>query len=357
MAILLSACTGNRTADTYNEVIHRGDTVYIDRNSPIWEYLEFRTVKEEEYSAAFRTVGEVSPVAGRIAEISAPFAGRITECNIHLGQKVREGSPVFGLGSSDFYEAGKAYFAARSNHTLAAKRYARQKELSANGVGTEKELEQAGNEAYIAEQELEQAAAVLGIFNADTSSVRTGRPLSVVSPINGEVLKCDMTIGSYVGEGEGPLAVIADLSEVWVRAFIKERYFGSVKEGDRAEIHIPSIPGKTYSGKIRYVGEIVDPSSRSLEVIIDCDNMDRDLKLGMFCNVTFFGTPSESIILPATALMQERESDFVYLLLPDSSLLRRNVVSENTGNGSVRITEGLSCGETAMTKGGIFLNM
>ena len=209
----------------------------------------------------------------------------------------------------------------------------------------------------IAERELEQAAAVLRIFNADTASLRMGQPLTAVSPIAGEVLSCDMTIGSYVSEGEGPLAVVADLSKVWVRAFVKERYFGAVQEGDRAVVHVPSAPDRTYAGRIHYVGEIVDPDSRALEVIVECDNSARTLKLGMFCNVLFSGTPQESVILPATALMQESGSDFVYLRLGDGSLLRHRVVSETVGDGNVRIISGLDGGETVMTSGGIYLNM
>ena len=170
-----------------------------------------------------------------------------------------------------------------------------------------------------------------------------GQPLVSVSPIAGEVLSCDMTIGSYVSEGDGPMAVVADLSTVWVRAFVKERYFGAVQEGDSVEIHVPSAPE-------------VDPESRALEVIVECDNAARSLKLGMFCNVLFFSSPVESFILPATALMQESGSDFVYQSLGDGTLLRKPVVSETLGDGNVRILSGLEGGETVMTRGGIFLN-
>lgn len=357
LMLMLTACAGNRTTQETAEVIRRGDTVIISNNSPILKQIEFTTVEPETWSAQFRTVGEVTPVAGKIAEISAPFSGRVEGCSVRLGQRVEEGTPVFALGSSDFYEAVRTYFSAKSNNELAARRYARQSGLSRNGVGAVRELEQARSEAYIAERELEQAAAVLRIFNAGTASLRMGQPLTAVSPIAGEVLSCDMTIGSYVSEGEGPLAVVADLSKVWVRAFVKERYFGAVQEGDRAEVHIPSAPDMIYMGRIHYVGEMVDPDSRALEVIVECDNSARSLKLGMFCNVLFYGTPRESIILPATALMQESGSDFVYQRLGDGSLLRRRVVSETVGDGNVRILGGLDGGETVMTRGGIYLNM
>lgn len=357
LMLLLTACAGNRTAQSAAEVVFRGDTVVVSSNSPIYGQMEFATVEPCGYSARFRTVGEVTPVAGRIAEISAPFSGRVEGCSVHLGQKVKKGTPVFTLGSSGFYEAVRSYFAAKANNELAAGRYARQSALSRNGVGAVRDLEQARSEAYIAAQELEQATAVLRIFNADTASLRMGQPLVSVSPIAGEVLSFDMTIGSYVSEGDGPLAVVADLSTVWVRAFVKERYFGAVQEGDSVEIHVPSAPELTYEGRVHYVGEMVDPESRALEVIVECDNAARSLKLGMFCNVLFFSSPVESFILPATALMQESGSDFVYQSLGDGTLLRKPVVSETLGDGNVRILSGLEGGETVMTRGGIFLNM
>ena len=357
MVLMLSACAGNRTTEQAVDVIRHGDTVIINSNSPIMGQLEFADVELQDYSARFRTVGEVTPVAGRIAEISAPFAGRIEECEVRLGQRVERGSPIFRLSSSDYFEAGKEYFAAKSRYDVASRRYDRQSELYDNGVGSARDLEEARSEAYIARQELEQAAAVLRIFDADTASIRMGEPLTAVSPIRGEVLQCDMTIGSYVAEGDGPLAVVADLSEVWVRAFVKERYFGAVKEGDRTEVHIPSVPDKVFQGRIHYVGEMVDPDSRSLEVIVECDNPGHALKLGMFCNVLFFGAPEKAVILPATALMQESGSDFVYVSLSDGVVLRRRVVSETVSDESVRIVSGLALGDRVMTRGGIFLNM
>ena len=142
--LMLTACAGNRTTQETAEVIRRGDTVIISNNSPILKQIEFTTVEPETWSAQFRTVGEVTPVAGRIAEISAPFSGRVEGCSVRLGQRVEEGTPVFALGSSDFYEAVRTYFSAKSNNELAARRYARQSGLSRNGVGRSGSLNRPG---------------------------------------------------------------------------------------------------------------------------------------------------------------------------------------------------------------------
>ena len=85
--LMLTACAGNRTTQETAEVIRRGDTVIISNNSPILKQIEFTTVEPATWSAQFRTVGEVTPVAGKIAEISAPFSGRVEGCSVRLGQR------------------------------------------------------------------------------------------------------------------------------------------------------------------------------------------------------------------------------------------------------------------------------
>jgi cobalt-zinc-cadmium efflux system membrane fusion protein len=44
-----------------------------------------------------------------------------------------------------------------------------------------------------------------------------------------------------------PLAVVADLSKVWVAALVKERYFGAIKQGDRVEIYTDTHSGEIYT--------------------------------------------------------------------------------------------------------------
>ena len=340
-----------------------GDTVFVparddgDEKPPILDHIVTQRSKLEDFSAGFRTIGTIRPVSGKLAEIAPPFAGRIVRSYVRLGQKVGAGSPVFELGSSEFYEATKAYFAAQSANDLAQRKYNRQKELAANGIASQRDLEQAQSEATIASQEFEQAKATLNIFNIDATSLKMGQPLIVVSPISGEVVKSNITIGSFAKEDSEPLAVIADLSNVWVTALVKEKYFGAIKHGDRVEVYTNTSPGKAISGTIYYMGEMLEEETRSLEVIIECGNKDRVLKLGMFCEVRFTSSPIKAIILPSTAIMQEEDSDYVLIEVTKGKYVRRKVESESVSPDKVLITAGLAEGENVVIEGGIYLNM
>jgi cobalt-zinc-cadmium efflux system membrane fusion protein len=355
--LLIVACGNSEVTKEGMELILTGDTIVVNEKSPILYHIITRKSQFQDFSAEFKTIGTVRPVSGKLTEIAPPFAGRIIKSYVHLGQKVSAGSPVFELSSSEYYEATKAYFAAQSANELAQRKYNRQKELAANGFTAQRDLEQAQSEANIASQEHEQAKATLSIFNINASSLQVGQPLKVVSPISGEVLKSNITIGSYVKEDSEPLAIVADLSRVWVTALVKEKYFGAIKHGDRVEVHISSNPNKVVSGTIYYIGEMLEEDTRSLEVILECGNSNRELKLGMFCEVHFLSSPTKAIILPSTAIMQEQDNDYVLIEETKGKYVRRKVESESISIDNVLITKGIIDGENVVIKGGIYLNM
>ncbi|MDR1098016.1 MAG: efflux RND transporter periplasmic adaptor subunit [Tannerella sp.] len=354
--LLAAACSNNETTKEAAEFSIAGDTIIVKEDSPVLKEIIVRETQLQDFSAEFRTVGTVRPVSGKLAEISPPFAGRIIKSFVGLGQRVSAGSPVFELGSADFYEATKAYFSARSASELARMNCNRQKDLEAHGVASRKELEQAENEAHVAAREFEQAEATLKLFNIDAASLQTGQALTVVSPIPGEVIKSSMTIGDYVKEDAGPLAVVADLSQVWVAALVKEKYFGSIRHGDRVEVYSNAYPDKVIWGTIHYAGEMLDEETRSLEVIVECNNTERWLKLGMFCEVHFLSSPAKAILLPSSAVMQKPDHDYVLVEVSKGAYIRRKVATESVTPDSVRIIGGLDRGERVVTKGGIFLN-
>jgi cobalt-zinc-cadmium efflux system membrane fusion protein len=356
LCVFTASCKQHNPAQESADIQYKGDTIVVSEHSPVSERIVTQKSRLEDFSAEFKTVGTVRPVSGRLAEIAPPFAGRILKSFVRLGQKVEAGSPVFELGSPAFYEATKAYFIAQSAYELAQSHYSRQEALAANGIASQRDLEQAQSEADVAGKELEQAKASLQMFNTDAASLRVGQALKVVSPIAGEVVKCNITLGSYVKEDAEPLAVVADLSQAWVAALVKEKYFGAIRQGDRVEVFTDAHPDKTIWGAIYHTGEMLDEETRALEVIVECNNAGRELKPGMFCEVHFLSAPSKAIILPATAVMQEQENDYVLVETARHRFVRRRVQSETVCTDSVRIIDGITEGENVVVKGGIFLN-
>jgi cobalt-zinc-cadmium efflux system membrane fusion protein len=100
---------------------------------------------------------------------------------------------------------------------------------------------------------------------------------------------------------------------------------------------------------------MLDEETRSLEVIVECNNADRELKFGMFCEVHFLSSPAKAVILPATAIMQEQDNDYVFVEIAKGKFIRRKVEIESIHKGNVRIINGVFENENVIINGGIYL--
>lgn len=121
------------------------------------------------------------------------------------------------------------------------------------------------------------------------------------------------------------------------------------------EIYTDAKPGKVIWGKIYHIGDLVDEQTRSVPVLVECDNSERDLKPGMFTAVHFMNAPVKAIILPSSALFQSENSSYLFVKSGPGVFVRRNVDVESIKGGKSHLLGGLSTGEEIVVEGGLFL--
>jgi len=355
LCLLLASCHSNVKKDDSSNIKNMCDTIVIAENSAINKKVELLKIESQEYSNEFNTTGSVSAIAGKIADVSVPFDGRIIKSFVKLGQKVSVGTPIVSFSSNEFYEMTKLYFQALQNKNLKESSYKRQKDLVNNGVGSQKELEEIQIDYENAKKEYENELARLKIFNVNVSKLSMGQPLTITSPINGEIVKSNVVIGQYVKNDALPIAVVADINKVWVIANVKEKYAGSIKLNDKAEVYTDASSQKTTLGNIYHIGEILDETTRSIQVIIECDNKNRELKPGMFASVHFQGSPKKSVLIPSSSVLQSESGTYVFVQVAKGKYKKRFIKIESAKQGMSLVTEGLVEGETIVSKGGIYI--
>ncbi len=111
------------------------------------------------------------------------------------------------------------------------------------------------------------------------------------SPLSGMVLSKNVEPGEYVQPGT-PVVTEADLSKIYIRAYIEESDLGRVKLGQPATVTTDSYPGKTYKGRVAFIASQAEFTPRTVQtkgervklvyrVKIDVDNPGQVLKPGM----------------------------------------------------------------------------
>ncbi|ERJ57496.1 efflux RND transporter periplasmic adaptor subunit [Sphingobacterium paucimobilis] len=351
---VLFSCSSTKNEEQGETAAYRieGDAVLLNAESPIYAKLGFETVAEEDFILEMTSAGTVRTIPNAYAEIASPFAGRILRSFVRLGQKVQPGSPIFELSSPDYFNAEKEYTDARQEFRQAELNLKRQQDLLKNGVGIQRELEDAETDYEIKKSALSNSLSALKIFNVNPEKMSLGKPMIVRSPIKGEIVDNNIVIGQYLKEDAEPIAVVAELSKVWIVGQVKEKDIRFIHELDEVEVKVAAYPDRLIKGKVYHVNEIVDEETRSVEVLIECDNINHELKPGMYVTVLFRDTPQKSILIPSSAVFQANDRQFVFVKEGDNKFVKREVNISGTSNERVVVVFGLDAGETIVTSGG-----
>ncbi len=242
-----------------------------------------------------RTVStDNAQVNAHVSEVSSEIPGRVTDVYVAENQIVKKGDLLFRLDQAPYRIAlmeadasvGKAelsvaelvstYHAKQadtqksvSDVSLASDTFRRQQELLARGFTTRANYDaaKAGLAAAQAQRasassEAESARAVLG------TSKRGGHPVveaaiaardkaaydmsrtEVRAPISGRISQADKLSPGTVAIQMLPMVNIVSDSGYWIDANFKETQLDKVRVGQRADIELDAVPGRTLKGHV-----------------------------------------------------------------------------------------------------------
>jgi cobalt-zinc-cadmium efflux system membrane fusion protein len=345
---------GHKSVESH-PVLEKSDTVFVSVNSLIRTNLKMETVVYQEYIVQFTTTGVVKPLSGHKAEITAPFEGRIVKSFTKLGQKVKTGTPLFEVSSSDYLETVRMFLQTGRQRELAERNYLRKKELLNKEISSKKVFDEAKLEFDLAYKEHEKTAAMLKIFNINPIDADLAQPLIVRSPISGEVVRSDITVGQYIKSDSDPIAIVADLDRIWVIASVKEKDLGAINLKDQVEIFTESLSDMSVKGSVDYIGNIMNEQTRSVEVYIECDNPEQVLKCGMFVTVRFYHKLDNAIIIPSSSVLQDYDKCFLFVQKGPDLFVKRKVSVISIPGNRIIVHSGLEPGNIIVSEGGIYL--
>lgn len=353
--ILLVSCKENKESKQQEELLSYGDTVIVSADSPLNNRLKVITATAENWHAHIVTAGLVKAIPSQYAAIAPHFSGRVTKSYAYLGMQVLPDTPLFEINSSDFIEAQKVFFQAKSQYFLAKKQAQREQGLMEHGIGSERNLEEANTELEIQEKEYENARMSIRLFKADPEKLVMGQAFVVRSPIKGEVVDNNIGVGQFIKEDGDPVAAVAEFSKVWVVGQVKEKDIRFINEKDECTISVAAFPDKLIKAKVFHVGEAVEESTRSVETLMLCDNADYSLKPGMYATVNFQGASTKALVVPTKAIVQMNEHQFVFVQVSPNKYVRRKVEIMAIEKEKAIIKSGILLGEKVLSEGGIYL--
>lgn len=178
---------------------------------------------------------------------------------------------------------------------------------------------------------------------------KVSRTITVSAPTDGVVDVLQVRQGMYVKPGMESLS-IGSLEHLWVMGELFERQVSLVQVGDSVRIQLDYLPGREWEGRIDYIYPALNPRTRTAQVRVQVDNIDRVLRPGMFARLDIATEPSEKVLLvPREALIRTGSQSRLVLAAGEGRFKSVAVEVGRVGREQVEILAGVGEGERIVT--------
>jgi cobalt-zinc-cadmium efflux system membrane fusion protein len=345
--------------------------------------IEIEIVAPQSIAGVIPATGKILIPENHVAVIGPVNQGRIVRLYAGQGTRVRKGQKLAELESADIDQAEADYLKALGDYEnalrssaaevkLAQESYDRNKLLYEQKVTAGKNLQAAEHDLEVAKAAAENSVSgtkaaltaarrkllILGLNDATINSLGKKSDLAAVfslnSPIDGVVVERNATVGASVGT-DANLFKIIDLSQVWIDANVFEKDLQRVRPGQEVKLTVPAFPQSTFSGKVIFVDNVVDPETRTVKVRTEVANPDGRLKPDMFANVQIVTDVNRAAIsIPQSAVLND-EGKSVVFVAEGNGYKKRQVQAGIQNNDRVEIVDGLNAGDKVVVKGNYLL--
>lgn len=308
--------------------------------------------------------GKIAYGEDKYSRISSPLQGRVVEVKAHLGDRVRTGDVLLVVDSPDIAQAYSDYVKEHSDLEYATRAYELAKDLYETKALALKDLKQAENELVKARAEFRRAKERLVSFrvplrelNKPVDQQQITSRFEMKSPLSGTVVERTVTPGqSVTGDSDHVLFTVADLDVLQVVADVYEHDLGLVQEGEPAVVTVEAYPNVEFPAMVVAVGDVVDPSTRTIKVRAHVNNEAHKLKPEMFARLQIdVSGRGQFLSVPREAVLEVDGKQFVYVVENGTRYVRREVKISTMSGGQTRIVEGLTAGERIVTKGAVLI--
>lgn len=314
------------------------------------------------------------------ARVGSIAEGLVVACCESVGTDVEKGQVLARLHSHEVHDGEASYWEARAELErrrtelqFARETYQRASRLHELKAGSLQKVQEAESKLRSAEMFLEIAKAgvkrteihlrYLGLSPERLPSApgehrrahEEQHLIEVRAPVRGTIIERMVTPGAVVAPSDS-LYVISDLTSLWVIAQVPERRLSSLRNGQPVKVSVRAYPGRTFPARITYIGDALDPETRTVEVRCELKNPGRRLKREMFATIAIgAGAGREAVVAPLAALQDVDGEEVLFVPEGETSFRVRRVRAGRRSGSMVEIVSGLQAGEAVVVNGAFHL--
>ena len=325
-------------------------------------------VKRSDLDVVVLETGRVEPRLQ--TQIKSKVGGQVIEVRAEEGQKVKTGQVLLRIDPTDYRRDVSRMEAETTQHREAVGytqlQLNRSERAQAGAIAPAAEVDQAKHETAMARARLTAAQVAL-----ETARDRL-RYTEIEAPFEGTIIQRAIQPGEVVVPGvtatvEGKaLMVLADISVLLVKIDLNQIDVARVNRGQKAEITLDALPGKTYSAVVSRVAPAAAVSARGggqgnapdvfpVEAALDPSQDLSTIKPGMTADVRILvDRKPKVLVLPIEAVIAEKGKSFVHVFeqsKPGKTVTtRREVKIGARSDRELEVQAGLAEGDRVLIK-------
>lgn len=324
--------------------------------------LELATVAQGQLFTHREFPATVQANQNELAEVTTLIRGRVVKVHVDVGQEVKKGALLAMLHSVDLGVAEGDYLKAGARLHEAELAHLRAKDLYENKAISLAELQRREAAMKTARAEAREAKNRLELLGVPPEEIdRLDRELTIKAnvplraPFDGRVITRNITRGEVV-ETEQKLFTVANLTDVWVIGNVPEKDVQFISKDQKVRVIVAAYPHAIFNGTITYVGDVLDPATRTMSLRVTVPNPERLLKPEMFAIISVYAASSpDTLSIPLAAVQDGPVGKMVFVQREVGVFEARAIKLGNEEGDVVKVLDGVKAGEQVVTKGSFAL--
>jgi membrane fusion protein, heavy metal efflux system len=262
--------------------------------------------------------------------------------------RIAQGQAGVETARSNVEAAQAKLAAAESRSRIAAQALEREQAVYRGGFTTSKEIVAAEAAVRQARLALRAAAESIRLLGGTPGG---GNLLTIAAPLAGRVTERFVTLGETVTPDKS-LFTLTNLRTVWVQLNVYQQDLPAVHVGQAVAVTADTAPGHAFNGRVSYVGDVVDESTRTVRVRCVVANPADTLKPGAFVRGGIAtAARARALVAPRNAVQQMNGQSVVFVPADKPGEFRPHPVEVGAAlAGVVEIRSGLKAGQRIVTR-------
>ncbi|MEZ4923860.1 MAG: efflux RND transporter periplasmic adaptor subunit [Crocinitomicaceae bacterium] len=320
--LLLASCGGSETDGHGDEHGHdhghegddHGEEIHFTQDQFNALGVKVDSLPKRNLGTYVEANGELEVPPQNQAEVTAVIGANVKDIKVIEGEKVKKGQVLAYLAHPDLIQLQTDYITNWNDLQFLEQEYERQTKLYEDKITSGKDFQKLKsdyNSKVGVVTGLEAQLQLIGISVTNLQENKITQTVAVRSPIAGYVRLVEVKVGQYVNP-ETSMFEIINNEHVHADLMVFESDVHKVKEGQKVQFSVESLPDKLLTATIYSVGQSFENDPKAVHIHAEIDNKEGHLIPGMYVRGRIIVDDYLSYALPEEAVVREGEKYFIF---------------------------------------------